>query len=134
MAAAHHQEKQDSRPDVNGLMATLNSRPQVNKGRRKLNGPQKAAVLMLALGGRYGAKLFSLLDDDELREISTVMAALGTVEAEAVEELLLQFVSQMSGSGGVLGSYDVAERLLAQYLPPERVGGIMDDIRGPAGR
>ncbi|MGH7880989.1 MAG: flagellar motor switch protein FliG, partial [Candidatus Binataceae bacterium] len=39
-----------------------------------------------------------------------------------------------SGSGGLLGSYDVAERLLQQYLPKERVGGIMDDIRGPAGR
>src|ERR1700687_4290195 len=40
----------------------------------------------------------------------------------------------MSGSGGVLGSYDIAERLLQQYLPKDRVGGIMDDIRGLAGR
>jgi flagellar motor switch protein FliG len=123
-------QTQDKSPAV----GSISPRAQGNKGKRKLTGPERAAVLMLALGGRYGAKLFSLLDDDELREISTVMAALGTVEAEAVEELLLQFVSQMSGSGGVLGSYDVAERLLAQYLPPERVGGIMDDIRGPAGR
>ena len=29
---------------------------------------------------------------------------------------------------------DATERLLQQYLPPERVGGIMDEIRGPAGR
>ncbi len=134
MASANHQEKQDGRQDINGLMATLNSRPQVNKGRRKLNGPEKAAVLMLALGGRYGAKLFALLDDDELREISTVMASLGTIEAEAVEELLLQFVSQMSSAGGLIGSYDIAEDLLKKYLPAERVGSIMDDIRGPAGR
>jgi flagellar motor switch protein FliG len=133
MASA--QEKHDAaRQDIGGLIATLASRPQVNKGRRKLTGPERAAVLMLALGARYGAKLFALLDDDELREISTVMASLGTVEAETVEEFLLQFVSQMSASGGLLGSYDVAERLLQQYLPPERVGSIMDDIRGPAGR
>ena len=26
------------------------------------------------------------------------------------------------------------ERLLQQFLPPERVGGIDDEIRGPAGR
>jgi flagellar motor switch protein FliG len=129
-------EKQDSaaRQDINGLMANLASRPQVNKGRRRLTGPERAAVLLLALGARYGGKIFGLLDDDELREISTVMSSLGTVEAESVEELLLQFVSQMSAAGGLLGSYDVAERLLQQYLPPERVGGIMDDIRGPAGR
>ncbi len=136
MASAYQQEKHEgtARQDINGLMANLASRPQVNKGRRKLTGPERAAVLMLALGEQYGGKLFGLLDDDELREISTIMSSLGTIEAESVEELLLQFVSQMSGSGGLLGSYDVAERLLQQYLPPERVGGIMDDIRGPAGR
>ena len=39
-------------------------------------------MLMLALGERYGAKIFSLLDDDELREISIVMSSLGTIEAE----------------------------------------------------
>jgi flagellar motor switch protein FliG len=33
-----------------------------------------------------------------------------------------------------MGNYDATERLLQQYLPPERVNGIMDEIRGPAGR
>ena len=40
----------------------------------------------------------------------------------------------MSASGALMGNYDATERLLQQYLPPERVGGIMDEIRGPAGR
>jgi flagellar motor switch protein FliG len=48
--------------------------------------------------------------------------------------LLLEFVSRMSASGALLGSYDAAERLLKQYLPQERVGGIMEGLRGPAGR
>ncbi len=140
MPSAYNQQKHDaaaaaaSRQDIGGLMADLASRPQVNHGRRKLKGPEKAAVLMLSLGERYGGKIFSLLEDDELRAISTVMSSLGTIDAASVEELLLEFVSLMSGSGGILGSYDVAERLLQQYLPKERVGGIMDDIRGPAGR
>src|SRR5665213_2205134 len=113
MPSAYAQEKPEiqTRADITGLMADLASRPQVNKGRRKLKGPEKAAVLMLALGEQYGGKIFSLLDDDELREISTVISSLGAVDAEMVEE-----------------------RLLKQYLPQERVGGIMDDIRGPAGR
>ena len=137
MASAYSQQKHDDdagRNDINGLMADLASRPQVNPGRRKLKGPEKAAIIMLSLGERYGGKIFSMLEDDELREISTVMSSLGTIDAAVVEELLLEFVSLMSGSGGILGSYDVAERLLQQYLPKDRVGGIMDDIRGPAGR
>ena len=40
----------------------------------------------------------------------------------------------MSASGALMGNYDATERLLQQYLPPERVGGIMEEIRGPAGR
>ena len=127
-------QQEAARTDVSGAMSSAGARPQVSKGRRKLAGPEKAAVLMLALGARYGGKLFSMLDDDELRQISTVIASLGTIEAEQVEELLLQFVSQMSAAGGLLGSYDIAENLLKKYLPPERVGTIMDDIRGPAGR
>src|SRR6202012_3594801 len=62
------------------------------------------------------------------------MSSLATVEAQEVEALLLEFVSRMSASGALMGNYDATERLLQQYLPPERVGNIMDEIRGPAGR
>src|SRR6202142_3026986 len=89
---------------------------------------------MLALGEQYGGKVWPLLDDDEVREFSMVMSTLGTVEADVVEDLLLEFVSRMSASGALMGTFDGTERLLQQYLPAERVSGIMDEIRGPAGR
>jgi flagellar motor switch protein FliG len=138
MPSAYSEHKKDKsggvREDIGGLMAELASRPQVNVGRRKLSGSERAAVLMLALGEQFGGPIFSMLDDDELREISIVMSSLGAIEADEVEQLLLEFVSRMSASGALLGNYDSAERLLQQYLPKERVGGIMDEIRGPAGR
>ena len=139
MPSAYTEQKKDPkgapvREDIGGLMAELAGKPQVAVHKRKLTGPERAAVLMLSLGERYGSKIFSLLDDDELREISIVMSSLGTIDAESVEQLLLEFVSRMSASGALLGNYDATERLLQQYLPPERVGGIMDEIRGPAGR
>ena len=56
------------------------------RGSRKLTGPERAAVLMLALGEQHGAKIWSLLDDDELRELSIVMSTLGTVEAAVGRE------------------------------------------------
>src|SRR5216110_60193 len=62
------------------------------------------------------------------------MSTLGTVEADVVEDLLLEFVSRMSASGALMGTFDATERLLQQYLPGDRVTGIMDEIRGPAGR
>jgi flagellar motor switch protein FliG len=69
-----------------------------------------------------------------LRTLSITMSTLGTVEAPSIEGLLLEFVGRLSASGSLMGNYDATERLLQQFLPPERVGGIMDEIRGPAGR
>ena len=134
--AEKNPEMQDAgvREDLGGLMAELASRPQVATKQRKLTGPERAAVLMLALGEQYGSKIFTMLDDDELREISVVMSSLGAIEAESVEALLLEFVGRLSASGALLGNYDATERLLQQYLPPDRLHAIMDEIRGPAGR
>jgi flagellar motor switch protein FliG len=89
---------------------------------------------MLALGDEYGGKIWELLDDDELRQLSITMSTLGTIESDLVEGLLLEFVSRLSATGALMGNYEATERLLQQYLPPDRVGGIMDEIRGPAGR
>src|SRR5260370_20673468 len=97
-----------------------------------MSGPKRAAILMLALGEQYGGKIWSLLDDDEVRELSMHMSTLGTVEAEVVEDLLLEFVSRMSASGALMGTFDATERLPPQKLPPGRRSGITDQNRGPA--
>jgi flagellar motor switch protein FliG len=129
MAAAKQAEK-----EIADLVATLAGRQPVAGNARVLSGPERAAVLMLALGDQHGDKVWKLIDDDELRTLSVTMSSLGTVEAEAVEGLLLEFVGQLSASGALLGNYDATERLLQQYLPPDRVSNIMEEIRGPAGR
>src|SRR6266699_1719715 len=114
--------------NIANVVATLASRQGENASARKLTGPERAAVLMLALGEQHGAKVWTLLDDDELRQLSIIMSTIGTVESSSVENLLLEFVSRMSASGALLGNYDATERLLQQYLPPERVGGMMAEI------
>jgi flagellar motor switch protein FliG len=132
MAAA--QKKLPSN-EIEQLVATLAGRQNEGaKGGKQFTGPERAAVLMLALGEQHGAKIWNLLDDDDLRQLSIVMSTLGNVDSQMVEALLLEFVGRLSASGALLGNYDATERLLQQYLPPERVGGIMDEIRGPAGR
>jgi flagellar motor switch protein FliG len=129
---------QPAQPDneIESIVAALASRQAAAGGTktRALTGPERAAVFMLALGEQYGGKVWNLLDDDELRALSVTMSTLGTIDASAVEALLLEFVSRLSATGALMGNYDATERLLHQYLPPERVTGIMDEIRGPAGR
>jgi flagellar motor switch protein FliG len=120
--------------DIASVIASLATRQASRPKGKPLSGPKRAAILMLALGETYGGKVWAQLDDDEVRELSMHMSTLGTVEADVVEDLLLEFVSRMSASGALMGTFDATERLLQQYLPSDRVTGIMDEIRGPAGR
>tara|TARA_R110002167_G_scaffold3743_18_gene18213 strand:- start:11666 stop:12700 length:1035 start_codon:yes stop_codon:yes gene_type:complete len=99
----------------------------------KLTGPEKAAVILLALGEER-PQIWQGLDEEEVKEISQAMAGLGTVAASVVESLMVEFVSGMTGTGAVMGSFEQTQRLLSAFMPPDRVDGLMEEIRGPAGR
>ena len=101
---------------------------------RSLNGVQRAAILMLALGEEQCARLFSAMHEDELKDISAAMAQLGSVRAEVVERLCLDFAENMGSAGNLVGSFESTERLLQKALPRDRAMQIMEEIRGPAGR
>jgi len=107
---------------------------QAKEDIRGLSGPERAAVLMLALGEEHAMGVWQLLDEDEIKEITQLMSTLGTVSSSLVEKLLVDFVSQMSGTGSLMGSYESTERLIARFMPGEKVSQIMEEIRGPAGR
>jgi flagellar motor switch protein FliG len=99
----------------------------------KLTGPEKAAVILLSLGEEH-ASVWQALDEEEIKEISQAMASLGTVNSSVVEDLLVEFVSGMSGAGAIMGSFEQTQKLLSAIMPPEKVDALMEEIRGPAGR
>jgi flagellar motor switch protein FliG len=109
-------------------------KPSTRDDVKSLTGPQRAAVLLLALGDEHGAPIWKTLDDDEVKEVSQVMATIGTVSSTLIEKLLVDFVSQISSTGSVLGTFDTTERLLQKFLPKDRALMVMEEIRGPAGR
>ena len=99
-----------------------------------LSGQQKAAVLMLSLDEERSAALFSMMDDEEIKELSVIMASLGKVNSNVVEQLVMEFSDKISNTGNLIGTYESTERLLAKALDKDRVSVIMEEIRGPAGR
>ncbi|MGH6970102.1 MAG: flagellar motor switch protein FliG, partial [Caulobacteraceae bacterium] len=99
----------------------------------RLSGPEKAAVILLSLGEEHTA-IWRALDEEEIKEISQAMASLGTVSAQAVEDLMVEFVAGMAGAGAIMGSFEQTQKLLASFLPVEKVETLMEEIRGPAGR
>jgi flagellar motor switch protein FliG len=101
---------------------------------RSMSGLQKAALLVMSVGEETAAKLFQLMHDDEIREISQTMANLGTVNATVIERLFVEFADQISSTGTMTGTYESTERLLSKVLDKTKVDTIMEEIRGPAGR
>ena len=101
---------------------------------RSLTGPQKASILMLSLGEEHSSQIFSMMEDDEIKEISQTMATLGTINSNVVERLFVEFADQISSTGSLVGTFESTERLLMKSLPGDRVSLIMEEIRGPAGR
>ncbi len=98
----------------------------------KLSGPEKAAVVLLSLGEDH-AGVWSMLDEEEIKVISQAMAGLGQVTSAVVEDLLVEFVSGMGG-GAITGSVELTQKLLAKFMPEDKVDTLMEEIRGPAGR
>ncbi len=101
---------------------------------RSCSGLDKAAMIMLSLAEEHASKLFSLMEDDEIKDVSQRMSTLGALSNDVVEKLFVEFVQQISSTGSLVGSYDSVERLLNSTLGKDRVDSIMEDIRGPAGR
>jgi flagellar motor switch protein FliG len=113
----------------------MNARTPKSKGvadSSKLSGPEKAAVVLLSLGEDH-AGVWSMLDEEEIKVISQAMAGLGQVTSAVVEDLLVEFVSGMGG-GAITGSVELTQKLLAKFMPEDKVDTLMEEIRGPAGR
>lgn len=99
-----------------------------------LSGPEKAAVLLLALSEEQTARIFAALEIEEVKELSRTMSALGSVDSRVVEKVLEEFGQLLNAAGAVSGGLSATERLLARFLDKDRLEEIMDGLRGPAGR
>lgn len=99
-----------------------------------LSGPEKAAVLLLALSEEQTARIFAALEIDEVKELSRTMSALGSVDSRVVEKVIEEFSQLLNTAGAVSGGLSATERLLARFLDKDRLEEIMEGLRGPEGR
>lgn len=100
----------------------------------QLDGVERAAIIMLALGESSGKPLWERLEHEDIKAVSSAIARLGSVSSAVVERILFEFVSDIARSSSVLGSYDTAQRILKGIMPEEKVSEIMAEIRHPSGR
>lgn len=101
------------------------------KGRSvALDGPQKAAVLCMAIGAEQAAKVMQLLNQEQVESLGREIAAMPAVAADVVDNVLTEYrevaraVNQLA-QGGV----DYARQILEQAYGPARAKEMLDKIR-----
>jgi len=122
-----------TKPKAQEILAAETETAATRVDTSRYSGVEKAAIILMCLGDE-AKKLWTLLDEEEIKEISQAMASLGLVHAAVVEALVQEFVQKMSTSGSVMGSLEQTQRALTGFLPKEKVETLMEEIRGPAGR
>jgi flagellar motor switch protein FliG len=100
----------------------------------KLNGAQKVAIVLLSMTEENATKVFSLMTEEEIKEVSHAMSRLGAISPEVVDRLLSQLQTDLSENSAFLGNLHNTEKLLNKVLEEDRVQSLMDEIRGPQGR
>ena len=95
-----------------------------------LDGPQKAAVLCMAIGADHAAKVMQLLNQEQVEALGREIAAMPAVAADVVDNVLGEYrevaraVEQLA-QGGV----DYAKQILEQAYGPQRAKEMLDKIR-----
>ena len=94
-----------------------------------MTGPQKTAVLCLALGEKFTGEVFKRLDRREIARISKAMLEMETVPREHVEEVVREFNDSMQVSRDmVTGGPDQVKRMLAKTLDSDTAKYIMETL------
>lgn len=104
------------------------------RGIHKLTGSEKVAIILLSLNEDNATKIFSMMNEDEIKEVSYAMSNLGSVGKETIEKLLNQFNSDLTDSSSFLGNMQTTEKLLEKVLGKEKVSNLLEEIKGPQGK
>ncbi len=95
----------------------------------KMNGTQKAAVLMVALGDDVAASIFKYLEEDEIQQISKEIALTRHVQPETADEVLEEFhTMSLAKSYIAQGGIEYAKKLLIKSVGPEAARKIIDRL------
>ena len=92
-----------------------------------LNGAQKTAVLLLALGEQFASEMFKRMERHELAAVSQAMVDLETVPKEMVEVVLREYYHDLvTGRELVRGGKEAVKRLLLPNVDSDTAKYVSD--------
>lgn len=99
----------------------------------KLSGPEKAAVLLMALGEDVAAEIMTKLDEKEIQTLGNHMTYLGNIDSDTMDLVSKEFYENLiSGKGGItVAGKDFIKNALLKGMDPLKVADILENISAP---
>ena len=113
-------------------MGTAN--PVKQRGVASLDGTDKVAALLLAMGRPAAASLLQQFEPQEIRVVTKAAADLPPLSAQDLESIVEEFAQQFSMGANILGTLGGLEAALNDVLSPEQVTSIMSDLLGSSSK
>src|SRR3546814_2135558 len=113
---------------------TMSKANEADKKFESLAGPEKAAVVLLALGEERAAEVMGKLDEVELPTVTRAMSSFGQLSPDMIRDAAKALMERLSNGAAVSGGAMSSERMLSRFLPAARVSEIQTQLRGPARR
>ena len=98
-------------------------------GSGDLTNQQKAAILFIAIGPEYSAKLFQHMDDDEIEHLTLEIANQKQVSAALKAEVIAEFYSMCMAQDYISsGGLQYAQNVLEKALGPDKALEIINRL------
>jgi flagellar motor switch protein FliG len=95
----------------------------------KLNGTERAAVLLLSLGEAQASEVLKHMGPKEVQRIGTAMATLKNVSRDSVTQVLENFVETVQQQTALgVGTEEYLRKVMVQALGEDKASGLMDRI------
>src|SRR5689334_11651891 len=95
---------------------------------RALQGADRVAALLLAMGKPAASRLLKHFDSAELKEIARAASGLGTIPPGDLEVVIEEFADQFAAGMSLVGTAQEVEKLLTGILPSEQISEVMADV------
>ncbi len=102
--------------------------------RLTLTAPQKAALIVAALGPEAAGPIIERIGDKHLRAFTRAYAHLQTVPRATLKTIVEEFVSELTQEDNeIRGGFDETREFLSQFKTSDEIIRLMDDIDIPDG-
>ena len=106
----------------------------MSKNKTNLDGIEKSAILLIALGPEKSSKIFKHLKEDEIEQLTLEIANTGSISPQLKEDVLKEFyevclAQQYIAEGGIAYAKELLEKALGEEKAKDVIGKLTASLQ-----